>query len=109
MAITQEGARTCHGTTTTTAADSFRLTRKVREVRVTNRDTDPLSVTIVAKRSLVAEADIVTAVAFADETVTVPTGTKVVYRSVRPMYIAGSVIGNASPYSIEGSEHHIGA
>lgn len=109
-AVTTSGARTCHGTTTTTAADSFALTAPVKSLRITNRSTTALFVTITTSTvSSTDDAGIVTAVASADETFVVPglttSGvhvTKELWRSPRASYLRGSVVGSASAYSIEG-------
>lgn len=104
----ESGARTVHAVTTSTTAESVSLTSKVSEVRVTNRDaTNTVFVTVATGRNAAAaEAAVVTAVASADETLAIlPETTKTVFNSKRPTYVALSVIGNASAYSVEGSEY----
>lgn len=103
----ESGARTVHATTTSTTAESVGLTQKVSEVRVTNRDgTNTIYVTVATGlTAAAAEAAVVTAVAAADETIALlPNTTKTVFKSTRPTYVALSVIGSASAYSVEGSE-----
>lgn len=105
----ESGARTVHATTTSTTAESVSLTSQVSEVRVTNREAiagDTLYVTVATGlTAAAAEAALVTAVADADETIAIVGGdTKTVFKSSRPTYVALSVVGDASPYSVEGSE-----
>lgn len=104
MAATTSGNLTAHGSTTSTTAETWALLTPVKEVRVTNRDTDVCYVTVVGKKTAAkAEAAIVTAVAAADETIVIPPNTtRLVWRSNRAAFIAGSIIGNASPYDVEG-------
>jgi hypothetical protein len=110
MATTETGALRLHAATATTVAETWSLTTKVREVRVTNRDTDPVFVTVsVAKTAAAAEAGIVTAVADADETIIIPaSSTRVVWRGSQARFVAGSIVGNVSTYDIEGSDYHLG-
>ena len=108
MATTEAGAKSLHAATTTTTAETWALTDKVSEVRVTNQEAvggETIYVTVATGRTAAAaEAAIVTAVDSADETFAiVPQATKTVFKSSRKTYVAGSVIGNASTYSIEGS------
>ena len=103
----ESGAKTVHATTTTTTAESVGLTSKVSQVRVTNREAiaaDTLYVTVATGRTAAAaEAALTVAVADADETFAMIGGeTKTVFQSSRPTYVALSVVGNASPYSVEG-------
>lgn len=103
----ETGARTVHAATTSTTAESVALTRAVRQVRITNRDTDStLYVTKATGRTAAAaEANLVTAVAQADETIVIAAGqTRVVGQSAKPVFYAFSVIGNATDYSVEGFE-----
>lgn len=104
MATLETGLYTLHAATATTVAETWSLSRLVREVWVGNRDTDPIFVTVAKGRTAArAEAAIVTAVAEADETFCIPPNSRVcVFRSKRPLYVAGSVVGNVSTYDIEG-------
>jgi hypothetical protein len=109
MATTEAGAVSLHGATVSTTAETWALTDKVLEVRVTNQEAvggETVYVTVVTGRTAAAaEAAIVTAVAAADETIAiVPQATKTVFKSSRKTYVAGSIIGNVSTYSIEGSK-----
>ena len=103
----ESGAKSVHATTTSTTAESVALTSKVRHVRITNRDnTNTMYVTVATSRtsSAGAEAGVTTAVAAADETISLlPLQTKTVGRTKVPLFYAFSVIGNASAYSVEGS------
>ena len=104
----ESGVRTVHAATTSTTAESVGLTGTVSEVRVTNRDTTNTMYCTVStgQSAAAAEAGLVTAVAAADETFSLPPSTtKTVFKSGRPTYVALSVIGNASDYSVEGSEY----
>ena len=109
MATTESGAVTCHGTTVSTTAETASLTKKVKEVRISNREAvagETLYVTVATGRTAAAaEAAIVTAVADADETIAIVGGdTKTVFKSKRATYVAFGIIGDASPYSVEGTQ-----
>lgn len=100
MAVTNTGENTFHFATSTTAA-TWGPSTKVRQVRVTNRGTtagDVIYVNIATGGSAAAaEANIVTAVAAADETFAIMPGqTKVVWLSTRASWIAGSIIAAAN-------------
>jgi len=109
MAFTETAAKTLHAVTASTTAETFELTDAVRQVRVTNRKTtDTIFVRLVtgatSATSAEMEAAVVTAVASADETFAVLPGTsKVILKSPRSVKVAGSIIGNTSDYSIEGT------
>ena len=108
MATTEAGAKTLHGVTVSTTAETWGLTSKVSEVRVTNQEAiggETIYVTVATGRTAAgAEGNIVTAVAAADETFAiVPQATVTVFKSSRKTYVAGSVIGNVSVYDVEGS------
>jgi hypothetical protein len=110
MATTETGALSLHAATTTTTAETWSLTTPVREVRMTNRDSTAIFATVsTARTAAAAEAGIVTAVASADGTIVIPAGaTRVLWRGSRSRYVAGSVIGDASDYDVEGSDYHLG-
>lgn len=104
-ALTQRGAKTCHGTTTSTTAEAFGLSTPVKRLDITNRDTDPCYVRITTSSADPGDSDtgVTVAVAAADETIVIPANsTKTVFRSPRATYLRGSIIGNASPYDVEG-------
>lgn len=104
-ALTQKGAKTCHGTTTSTTAETFGLTQPVKRLDIVNRDTDPCYVTLTLAATDPGDTDagLTTAVAAADETFVVPPiSTVTIFRSPRAAFVRGSIIGNASPYSIQG-------
>lgn len=113
-AITNTGNRTCHFTLSTTVAQTWALNRKVKSVRVTNKDTDDLYVTIITSTTQITDdAGITTAVALADESYIVPGGltsgnyqSREIWRSSRPAYVAGSVVGNGGGVSIEGFDFY---
>lgn len=101
----ESGATAVHAVTATTTAESVGLTSKVRQVRVTNRKaTDTLFVTVATGRTAAAaEAALTTAVASADDSIAIlPSSSKEVFQSQRPTYVALSVVGNTSDYSVEG-------
>jgi hypothetical protein len=108
MAAVGSGAKTAHGTTTSTTAETWQLTDKVNQVAILNREAaaaDTIYVTVATGTTAAAAlAAVVTAVAEADETIAIPPLTRVVvFKSPRSTYVAGSVIGNASPVSVHGS------
>lgn len=105
MATTESAALRLHAATVSTTAETWSLTTPVKQVKVYNRDTDPVFVTLAtAENAAAAEAAIVTAVADADETFLVPAGgSAIIWKSKRAQYVAGSIIGNASTYDVEGS------
>ena len=110
MALDQSGAKSLHAVTVTTAAHKWGFTRKVRQVRVTNRAATALTlyVTVASANTLAgAEAAIVTAVADADETIAIMQGqTKTVWQSGRGRFVAGSVVSTAAClYTVEGFEN----
>lgn len=101
------GAKTAHATLSTTTADTVTLTSQVRQVRVTNHtDTVVVYCTVASGNTAAgAAAAVVTAVAAADETISIaPHETKVVFQSTKPRYVALSVVGNANVYAVEGSD-----
>lgn len=108
--LTEKAASAIHAATSSTTAETWGLTRKCKSVRVTNRDTDPIFVTIKTFTEFVDDdTGLVTAVADADETIVVPGvatnggyQTREIWRSPRARYVKGSIIGNASTYDIEG-------
>lgn len=104
MATTESANYALHAATASTTAETWALLKPVKEVWVTNRDTDPCFVTVNSKKTAAAaEAAIVTAVADADETLVIPANsTRCVFRSKRALFVAGSIIGNISTYDIEG-------
>lgn len=108
-ALTESGARRIHAATTSTTAETWGLTSPVKQVFVTNRDTDPCFVTVLVTDTLVSDdTGIVTAVADADETFVIPAGkTRRVFKSGRRQFVRGSIIGNVSTYDIEGSDYSI--
>lgn len=109
-ALTEKANKAIHAATASTTAETWGLQHKVKSVRVTNRDTDPIFVTIKTYSEFVDDdAGIVTAVADADETIVVPGvatnggyQTREIWRSPRARYVKGSIIGNVSTYDIEG-------
>lgn len=105
MATTEVAARRLHAATVGTTAETWSLTKPVKEVRVTNRSAGALFVTVAVGENLAgAEAAIVTAVADADETFVVPANvTRTVFRSSRNTFVAGSVVGSTSTYDVEGT------
>lgn len=111
MAALTETAQKCiHAATASTTAETWGLSKAVKSVRVTNRDSDPIFVTIKAFSSHEdSDAGLVTAVADADETFVIPgvltSGgyqTREIFRSPRARFVRGSIIGNVSTYDIEG-------
>jgi hypothetical protein len=109
-ALTETGARTIHAATVSTTAETWGLTRPCKSLRVTNRDADPIFLTIVTSTAAITDdAGITVAVADADETYIVPgvltSGsyqTRELWRSPRARFLAGSIVGNVSTYDIEG-------
>jgi len=99
------GNKTCHATLSTTTADTVTLNDKVRQVRVTNHDgTNIVYVTTNTRTTAAGAVGATTAVAQADETISIPTGgTKTVWRSSLPQFIELSVVGNGGSYSVEGT------
>lgn len=105
MALTESANKSLHAATTSTTAETWGLLTKVREVWATNRDSTACFITVVsAETAAAAEAAIVTAVAGADESIVLlPNVRRCIFRSSRPAFVAGSIIGDASDYDIEGS------
>lgn len=109
-ALTESGVRRIHAATTSTTAETWGLTKPVKEVLVTNRDgTNTCYVTVIVTDDLVADdTGITAAVAAADETFVIPPGkSKRVFRSGRRQFVRGSIIGSASDYSVEGSDYSL--
>lgn len=108
MAAVGNAPYAAHGTTTSTTAETWYLTQPVKFVRCTNHEAvggDVVWVSVATgETSAAAQAAVVTAAAFTDDQYAVmPQETKVIFRSRRRTYVAGSVVGNASPVSIEGA------
>lgn len=108
MAAIGSGAKICSGTTTSTTAETATLTSKVKQVKVTNHEAvggDNVYVTVsTGLTSAEAIAGVVTAVALADENFCIlPQSSKVVFKSPRDTYVSLSVVGNASPVTVEGT------
>lgn len=109
-ALTETAQKTIHAATVSTTAETWGLSQPVKSLRVTNRDSDPIFVTVKAFSSWVDDdAGLVTAVADADETIIVPgvltSGsyqTREIWRSPRAKFLRGSIVGNVSTYDIEG-------
>ena len=109
-ALTETAAKRLHAATTSTTAETWGLTESVKSLRITNRDADPIFVTLQTSNTVISDdAGITPAVADADETFCIPgvltSGsyqTREIFRSSRPTYVAGSIIGNVSTYDIEG-------
>lgn len=109
-ALTETAQRAIHAATVSTTAETWGLSRKCKSVRVTNRDTDPIFITIRTFDTWVNDdAGITTAVADADETIVIPGvatngafQTREVWRSPRGKFVRGSIVGNVSAYDIEG-------
>jgi len=111
-AITETGNKTIHAATASTTAETWALQQKCNSLRITNRDADPIFVTIVATSTAVtddSQVTITTAVADADETYIIPgvltSGsyqTREIWRSPRAKFLCGSIVGNVSTYDIEG-------
>lgn len=100
------GNKSAHATLSTTTADTVTLNESARQVRVTNHHaTVILYCTIKTARTAAGAVGATTAVAQADETIGIaPYQTKTVMRSARPVYCELSVVGNANPYSVEGTK-----
>lgn len=107
------GNKTAHATLSTTTADTVTLANAVQFVRVSNHHASVvLYVTVSSGRTAAnAAAGVTTAVAQADETISVsPGATKEVFASPgRGAYVALSVVGNANSYSVEGSDSRLQA
>lgn len=99
------GAKTCHATLSTTVADAVTLTDPVCQVRVANHHASVITyVTVKSGNTAAGAADATTAVAAADETISIPPlTTKEVFYSSIPVYVSLSVVGSANAYSVEGS------
>ena len=109
MATTESAAKRLHAVTTSTTAETWSLSGKVNKVDVVNGEAaggESVYVTLAIKSTAaLAEAAIVTAVANGDETfVVLPQQTVTIWdrASGDTAFVAGSIIGNASPYSIIG-------
>lgn len=100
------GAKTCHGTLTTTAADAVTLSDKVSHVRVSNHHaTVPLYVTVKTGNSAAGAAGATIPTSGIDESIGIPPlATKEVLNSPSvPVFVSLGVVGNANAYSVEGS------
>ena len=111
MATDETAAKRLHAATTSTTAETWSLSAKVNKVDVVNGEAaggESLNVTIaIAATAAAAEAAIVTATASGDETfVVLPQQTVTIWdrASGDTAFVAGSVIGNVSPYSIIGAD-----
>ena len=111
MATTETAAKRLHAATTSTTAETWSLSAKVNHVTVTNGEAagaETVFVTIAIKSTAAAaETAIVTATASGDETFAVlPQQTVTIWdrASGDTAFVAGSIIGNASPYHIIGSD-----
>ena len=109
-ALTETAATAIHAATVATTAETWGLSRPCKSLRVTNRDTDPIFITVSAFQTWVDDdAGLVTAVAEADNTIVIPGvatngsfQTREVWRSPRAKFLRGSIVGNVSTYDIEG-------
>ena len=100
MATTNSANNNMHFATSTSAETWAALT-PVKQVRVTNQGTtagDDLYVTLATGRTAAeAEGKIVEAAADADETfIVLPGETKVIFKSPRATYVAGSIEAGAN-------------
>lgn len=100
MATTNSANNNMHFAISTTSETWAALT-PVKQVRVTNRGTtagDDAYITVATgKTAAAAEAAIVDAVADADETFVVRPGeTKIIWKSPRPSFVAGSIEAGAN-------------
>ena len=109
-AITRTPLQAGHFSTTSTTAETWCLQRPVKSLRITNKSTTDMYVTIKTSNTLTTDdAGIVTAVAAAAETICIPAvltsgtrSTKEVWRSPSSRFLQGSIVGSASAYDIEG-------
>ncbi len=102
------GAKTRGATLTSTTADAVTLTDPVEHVYVTNGHASVLLyVTIKSGTTVAGAAGATTAVAAADGTILIPPyQTKKVFASPgSKRYVSLSVVGNANPYQVEGTNY----
>lgn len=109
-APTNTGARSCTVDLTSTTAQTWALTEPVNQLIVFNLEATAAWVTLQTSTAVITDdAGITTAVAEADETYFVPgvttsgpMGSRVIFKSPRPTYVAGSVVANGNKVVIEG-------
>lgn len=109
-AFTETAALRLHAATASTTAETWQLTTPVKSLVITNRGATDVYVTLRTGSTLnTDDAGVITAVAAADETFVIPgvetSGVPVakeIFRSPRPSFVAGSIIGSTSDYSVEG-------
>ena len=111
-AFTESAALRLHAATATTTAEAWALTTPVKSLTITNRGATDMFCTLRTSTTYTADdAGVTVAVAAADETFVIPgvetsgvPQSKEIFRSPRPMYVSGSVIGSTSDYSVEGKQ-----
>ena|SRR5688572_11835149 len=108
-ALTETGARRLHGATVGTTAEHVGLSSPVKQVFVTNLDTDPMYAKTYISHLHVTDDTGMSAVAAADdEAILIPPGkTRRVFKSSRRAFVRLTLVGNASSYAVEGSDYAI--
>ena len=108
--ISNTGVRSCTVDLTSTTAQAWTLSGPVNQLVVINTEAAAAWVTLITSTAPITDdANVVTAVAEADETYCIPgvttsgpMGMRTILKSPRPTYVAGSVVANGNKVVFEG-------
>lgn len=103
-AVTESAPKRIHAATVGTTAEAWALTEACVQVDAYNGTAGRMFVTVTTSRlTSTDDAGVTAAVADADDTFMVPTlSWRTIFKSGRPTFVKGSVLGNTTTYDIEG-------